>query len=336
MEAAEMGAGTVGPGWVLRQERERMNLDVLSAANRLNLHRNVIEALEADDFASLPEAIFVRGYLRNYARLLGLDAEAMITRYEEASGVSPLKTTAAQSDRLRGVGERGSSGSGGGAGWLVVVVLLLGLAGGGLVWWQQQQAGNGGAMPIADTSSPADPAVVGEGDGAAAWNGPAAGALPEVGEPPPAAAEVAAEDDAAAIEPPPAEEEPAAVEVPPTGTTPAAEAAVEPAEPQAAADRAQPADAGRTRLVVRFSQDCWSQVVDSEGTKLLFRIAKAGETATVDGVPPIKALFGRANAVTLEVDGSPFDLAPYTQANIAKLTIGEIDPEADAAAAAGR
>ena len=333
----------VGPGAALREARERKGLDVLSVANQLNLHRQIIEALEADDFETLPEAIFVRGYLRNYARMLGLPPEVMIARFEKAADVAPVETTAAQNERLRNVGADESSG--GRAGLIVALLLVVAAAGGGgFVWWQQNQHSFVGgdsepaaAVEPAPIEEPEPPFEVSAADAEPAVEM----ALPEPEAPVDEVAEPRPElEPEPMAEPEPVEEtpvEPAVAEAEPEPEVAETETAPE-AEPETevetiAPESAPPAE-GHTRLSASFSEDCWSEITDAEGTKLLFRLAKAGETITVEGTPPIKVLFGRANAVTLEVDGLPFDIAPYSQANITRLTLGEIDPEADAAAAA--
>ncbi len=59
-----------GPGTILRRSREAKGLDVAAVAAMLHLSEFKITAIEADDFNALPEPVFVRGYLKNYARLL--------------------------------------------------------------------------------------------------------------------------------------------------------------------------------------------------------------------------------------------------------------------------
>lgn len=361
-----MPADELGPGGALREMRERKGLDVLSVANRLNLHRNVIEALEADDFDSLPEAIFVRGYLRNYARLLGLPAEVMIARYENFAGIPSIAPTGTQSARIRMAGEEASGGSRTLL-WLLLVLLLAAGGGGGFLWWQENMAGGDPVVtetPPPELPEPAELAEEGgapeilslpmeytEGGAEAPADAPeeAPVEVPEaVAEDTPVvevAADQAAGEEAAVEEAPPAE-----AEVEPVEEEAPAEVAAEPAveevvtspvaevetESETGSESETTAGAPRTQLVANFTEDCWSEITDGEGTKLFFGIAKAGRPLSVEGVTPIRVLFGRAHAVTLEVDGLPFDIAPYTTANIVKATLGEIDPEADAAAAAGQ
>ncbi|MDE2118655.1 MAG: helix-turn-helix domain-containing protein, partial [Betaproteobacteria bacterium] len=65
-------------GAVLREARTRLGLGVADVANRLKFAPRQIEALEADDFARLPEITFVRGFVRSYARLLQLDPAPLL------------------------------------------------------------------------------------------------------------------------------------------------------------------------------------------------------------------------------------------------------------------
>lgn len=57
----------------LKWERERTGLTVTDVAARLRLHLNQVRALEQENLAALPEAAYVRGFLRSYARLLNID-----------------------------------------------------------------------------------------------------------------------------------------------------------------------------------------------------------------------------------------------------------------------
>ncbi len=71
------------PGERLRAEREARGISREDVANRLNLTVTFIEALETDDYDRLPEATFVRGYIRNYARELDLPADELVSVFSE-------------------------------------------------------------------------------------------------------------------------------------------------------------------------------------------------------------------------------------------------------------
>jgi cytoskeleton protein RodZ len=65
-------------GMVLREAREAMGLSVHDIANRIKFAPRQVEALEANDFANLPQATFLRGFVRSYARVLQLDEASLI------------------------------------------------------------------------------------------------------------------------------------------------------------------------------------------------------------------------------------------------------------------
>ncbi len=67
-----------GVGASLRTAREAQGLSIQEAANHLRLMNRQIEAMESEDFGSLGQPVFARGFVRNYARLLGLDANELL------------------------------------------------------------------------------------------------------------------------------------------------------------------------------------------------------------------------------------------------------------------
>jgi cytoskeleton protein RodZ len=75
------GEGSGSPGTRLRAARKQCNLGIEQVARELHLDVAVIEAIEDDDQAALPAPIFVQGYLRSYARLVGLQADELLRTY---------------------------------------------------------------------------------------------------------------------------------------------------------------------------------------------------------------------------------------------------------------
>ena len=86
------GNDPVSIGARLAAARKACELDQRVVANELHLDLATIEALENDDKAALPAAIFVKGYLRNYARLVGLPEEEIVRDYAEQTGEPPPLT----------------------------------------------------------------------------------------------------------------------------------------------------------------------------------------------------------------------------------------------------
>jgi cytoskeleton protein RodZ len=86
---AAIGAASPRPGRALAEARVARNLTVAEVAQQLKLSATQVEALEADAYEQLPGPVFVRGFVRNYARLLELDGEALAAKVELPHVSSP-------------------------------------------------------------------------------------------------------------------------------------------------------------------------------------------------------------------------------------------------------
>jgi cytoskeletal protein RodZ len=73
----------------LKQERELRDLTREELAASTRLGPPVIEALESGDSARMPPPAYVVGYLRSYAAAVGLDADEVVLRWQEAIGAAP-------------------------------------------------------------------------------------------------------------------------------------------------------------------------------------------------------------------------------------------------------
>jgi len=72
------------PGARLRREREAQGISHQQAAESLNLDTMVLTHLEANDFAALGAPVFVKGHLRRYTTMLGLDEDEIVSLYEHS------------------------------------------------------------------------------------------------------------------------------------------------------------------------------------------------------------------------------------------------------------
>ena len=87
--------GRMSPGARLLAARKERKLSLKVVADELKLDVRMIEALEQDDKAALPSAIFVQGYLRRYARLTGLPEDELVSDYAATTGELPPLTVVA-------------------------------------------------------------------------------------------------------------------------------------------------------------------------------------------------------------------------------------------------
>ena len=121
--AAQMALGK-SPGMRLAAARAARNLSLEEVADELNLGVSVIAALEADDYANLPGETFVRGYLRGFAHLVGIDDSAVLGKSPD----TPNEVTITLRDPRR-VSLRSGSRRRWGLWFSSVAVLVAGVAG---------------------------------------------------------------------------------------------------------------------------------------------------------------------------------------------------------------
>ena len=88
-EDAAAGAAGRLPGAHLKAAREAKGLAVEEIAEALHLHKRQIAALESDDYGYFSAPIFVTGYIRNYARLLGIDPEPLLASFGHHAPQAP-------------------------------------------------------------------------------------------------------------------------------------------------------------------------------------------------------------------------------------------------------
>ncbi len=303
VEAAEPSppAGPT-PGEQLRSERERQGLSVGEVARQLKLATRQVEALERDDHASLPGSIFVRGFLRNYARALGLDADALVRQaFGEsdapppagpAAGATPAPAPSPLQDKspLNVPVESGAPRRRGAAPWIAAGAVLAVAAVAAVVLL----AGRGPATP-----SSTEVAVGGAG--------PAAIVQPAEMPPPAASAPEAAPEASPARE---------------------AEVALAPArsEPEPAAPVDEPVTAGviGTRgpeMHFSFSRESWVEIRDGDGRVIFSQLNPEGSERVIRGKPPLEVVVGNASGVALAYRGKSVDLGPHTRTDVARLTL---------------
>jgi cytoskeleton protein RodZ len=289
------------PGALLRRIREQRGESVGEAAFALKLSPRQIVALESDDFAALPGMAFVRGFMRNYARYLGLDPAPLLDEVQRLAGegavdLSPIRNADGELPSGGRPPVRATA-----IGWGALVLLLLVLAGWYFDWFRTEPAAVEQALEAPMQGDVAmEPVAVEPDAGAAQTAAPMqAGMADET-----AAAEVA---------------QPVAETVPPAVAEEVAPVAVAEAPPVAAP--AAEAVAGSGSLAFRFAGESWIEVRDASGAIVYSGTNRADSTRTVQGKPPFALVVGNAANVSLEFDGRPVDLAAHTKVTVARLTV---------------
>lgn len=88
-----MSDNSAAIGAHLRSAREARGLAIEQVAARLRLMKRQVAAMESGDFAALGQPVFARGFVRNYAKMLGLDAEGLVAQMREGQAQENLPHT---------------------------------------------------------------------------------------------------------------------------------------------------------------------------------------------------------------------------------------------------
>ena len=307
-----------GLGAVLKAAREAAGMSEQQVADTLRLPTAVVRTLEANGFQSLPAPAYARGYVRAYARLLELDADALLGEHEQClggvqtprlvltdNGRTPLRDTL--HERL---------------GWVFGgAALVVGLVASGVLWWAWPQEG----ATLAASSVPVPSSA--QAAGSPLPVAPSAVATPS---PSPTQRAAVAPSLAAAT---PADATMRDAAAPPTpvadGNAETPVIAADPSAEVAAAANAEgdiaaappPVDGSGRALAFAFSEDCWVEVSDRMDRVIHRALNRAGETLLLHGETPLRIRIGNAPGVTLEYDGHAVALGPHTRNRVANLVL---------------
>lgn len=306
-------------GEQLRAAREAQGMSVLEVAQALMLAARQVEAIENDDWTKLPGDTFARGFIRNYARLVKLDSEALLRRNAEqraaaaAPNIELPQALEAEIPQASHAKKRDKVTIFAAAAMVVVAFLVYFLLPENLLAPKAEQTAL--TAPAAETVvAPATPAEAAPASSGMAAPAPMVVATPA--EVPPVAAPVTP---AAAAPVVPAKAAP----VPPVAAVASVPAVAPPAAPAkpTATPSAAPAVAGSVHLKFNFAQDSWVEVTDKTGQKLISSKNLGGSQREAVGVPPLTVIIGNATHVKLSADGKPIDLAPRSKDDVARLIV---------------
>ncbi|WP_175545542.1 helix-turn-helix domain-containing protein [Chitinimonas taiwanensis] len=306
---SEMLAQTPSAGAILAAQRKQLGMSVDEVSAKLKLSHRQIEALETDRYDALPGNTFVRGFVRNYARLLQIDAQPLL-HYLESHLPQEAPQAALprlQSETLPTLRPGGSPGQ---SSFLLAVLggLALALIAFG-AYWLVQQSRQEPILTLPETQAPVvleTPAPIAQS--APVVSAPAIEAAPAAVPPEPALpAQAAALTPALpAAQPTPAPAT-AAPTLPPATT------------PQVTPPAVVPAPTGEIRVVAK--QESWVQITDANGRRLVNELLPAGQVRVVGGKPPYQVRIGNGRQTELYYKGKATDLGPYIRVDVANLEL---------------
>jgi cytoskeleton protein RodZ len=287
-------------GALLRSAREAGGLTVDAVAQQLKLAPRQVRAIEEGDFIHLPGRTFVRGFIRNYARLVRLDAESVLRALPAGSATPNLESPALHATAPT-IGELPTTEppKHGWTRWAIPLTLIAIIA--ATAAWEFLHPD----APRASAKKDAPPGV----------ERGKAGAPEIIGTPlpNPVASTEPVSVPAATSEPPRIANSVSAVDPPKAAPEAVADTRVAEAANASAVDDAP--------LVLAFRDFSWTEVKDRNGRVLLKRMNGGGTAQTISGAPPLDVVIGNAADVMLTWKGRRLDLAPYTRGNVARFIL---------------
>ncbi|EHA13740.1 RodZ domain-containing protein [Halomonas sp. HAL1] len=335
--------GSASPGELLARQREQLGIPLTDAARALNLRPAVVEGLEQDDYQEIPVAAYRRGYLRSYARYLGMDDRLVLEAYQARSGGTDTERKVTPVSTARPPSRVGA--------WLfklVTLLVIVGLIAVTVMWWQSrggneppgfgststEETAPGSAEPAgepADAEESSDSSFT-SGDESASLQSDAARVTPTVSQD----QAPSAQDDADAIagldEPLQDSDNSAANENDELSTT--AETDSEETSSEESSTEQNGADSEQTAaaepatnanvLELTFNEQSWTEIFDATNQRVFVGLQTPGTSTSVEGEPPFRLTVGNATGVELRYQGEEVDLPARAGANnVARFTLGE-------------
>ncbi|MCG3725064.1 DUF4115 domain-containing protein [Vibrio cincinnatiensis] len=280
------------PGTLLKKQREALGLSQKQVADRLRLRMAIIRNIEDNQFDSDLVATFIRGYLRSYAKAVGLSEHDIMEAYE-ANCVSEPQEQKMQSFSRKTKREKHDNRIMT-ITWIIVLV-IIGMS--SLWWWQHNQQDSllpSNHPPAVVSEEPIAPVVSNATDFVTVTELTQAQSQDDA----------LTESDETSVSSSIVDEE--------STTVPH----VVDETPVIAEDLSL-----NHQLTMTFSADCWIQVKDATGKTLSTGIKKAGQTVNLQGETPLQVILGAPEGVSVTFASEPVDLSGYTSGKVARFTL---------------
>ena len=289
-------------GEILQLAREKKGLTLDAISRVIRVRPEVLASIEKGNTSHIP-SVYLKGYIRNYARHLGVPTESVEHHIPQAKGSEPGVQSVFKESLPRNSSERWIKASS----YVLASAVVI-----ALVWQFTNEAvrfsqGDPLLRPAqneSDDQKPLADAGTTVGKTSEESNSPSGethlrasiasmnlrSESPTVGRP------VSASGAWAAIKDP--------------EVSVSTEAALEP---------------GMLSLSIVTSADSWVEIVDGSGAKIEMDLLRAGSRRNYSGTGPFKMLLGRASSVEVFQNGERIDLGPYTRGNVARLTLSKTE-----------
>ncbi|KOO04000.1 cytoskeleton protein RodZ [Vibrio nereis] len=300
--ATEENHTAVKAGTLLKHKREQLGLSQKQVADRLRLRVTIIEDIESNQFASDQSATFTKGYLRSYAKAVGMDINEVLRAYASEHKPEPeeheMKSFSGKAKREKHDSRIMILTWG-------IVAVILGIS--SVWWWQNQQTS---MVDLTETTEQEQ--EIEQELGNAEQQDPML-YLEETAS--------QAEHKFTTLDDTPAQ---ATDTVDEQSDNTLAEGDTENAILESApveVEESTVPEVAANLLNLQFNGDCWVQVKDNSGNTLSSGVKKAGEKLELTGAMPYKVVLGAPENVSMTLSSEPVDLSGYTSGKVARFTL---------------
>ncbi len=291
---------TASIGAILANGRKTAALSQTDVAEQINLPKHIIEALEVDNYDNLPEPIYISGYLRNYARVVGINEEDLVKLYKEQHHREPIVETNKKSKQSYDPAALWSTAA--------VLSILVGLV---ITWWFDYNTLPGRSIELVDVEAGRSrenanktqaKEILAENDKNVVTeksisNKSNERSITEVDESPTLSLVDENEQNTNRV-----------VEVVTADQQQAMEDESQNPKLVSSVDGAQV-------LTVTYVEKSWTEIRDADSNTLMQGLIEPGVVRDLSGKPPFEIFLGNAPGVVIEVNGLYFDHSQYSRSN---------------------
>ncbi|MEZ8100210.1 cytoskeleton protein RodZ [Vibrio bivalvicida] len=318
--ASDENVEKVQAGTLLKNKRESLGLSQKQIADRLRLRLSIIENIESNNFASDQVATFTRGYLRSYARAVGLAESEVLCAIDGCEETQPeeqeMKSFSRKTKREAHDSRIMTLTWG-------IIIVVLGIS--SVWWWQNQERSMESLTSDAEleqqleqqaenqpldftTLSEAEVEPMAREDEAQSLDSTTMPTTENVAVPDAIETEIVVEPQQA----PESKPEP----LPQSTSEDKAEQTSVVDEP-----KTEQPTAAANLLSMSFDDDCWIQVKDATGKTLSTGVKKAGQSLNLSGDLPYSVILGAPENVSMTLASEPVDLSGYTSGKVARFNL---------------
>ncbi|MCW3171181.1 RodZ domain-containing protein [Shewanella subflava] len=337
LDAVETVSDIATVGAILKTARENKGITIEAAALQLHLRPRILIDIEADNFDNIASNTYARGYIKNYARFIEADIDAikLCLNQQIPEHVPPTMQSFSRKTSREARDSRLNLVT-----YAIVFILLAML----VLWWVQKSD----LITQSNFALPTVEEMQAEATTSDETYADLLVPIERVNNPQNPPAEVTVDnplaDNQSALSPtdlPQATVNADVVNAPETAITGSNEATSvtnevtdnrapastettkpAPANPeQTNQSEIEPAANGLSVVKMSLSADCWINLVDVDGKVLVDGVKTAGHEVNVSGKAPFKLILGAPQAVSLTFDGNKVDLSEYDNGRVARITL---------------